>query len=151
MKPIWHGPNPDIRTLNAQCKNTLAEQLDISFIRAGDDFLTASMPVDKRTHQPYGLLHGGASAALSETVGSVASSCCIHPEKQLCVGMEINCNHLRSIRTGMVYATAKPLHIGARSHVWDIRITDEENRLICISRLTVAVLENKKYRQGQQT
>jgi 1,4-dihydroxy-2-naphthoyl-CoA hydrolase len=117
--------------------------IDIQFIEIGDNFLKASMPVDHRTHQPYGLLHGGASAALAETVGSVASSLCIDREQQICVGMEVNCNHIRGVRNGLVYATASPLHLGATSHVWDIRITDGAGRLVCVSRLTVAVLKKK--------
>ena len=101
------------------------------------------MPVNSKTHQPYGLLHGGASAALAETVGSVASSLVIDRTKQTCVGIEINCNHVRGIKEGIVTATASPLHLGATTHVWDIRITDEKEKLICVSRLTVAVLKKK--------
>jgi len=136
-----NGINPD--DLNNMSKGTLGEMLDIKFTNIADDSLQATMPVDSRTHQPYGLLHGGASAALAETVGSVASWMCIDPEQQICVGMEINCNHIRGKREGIVTATARPLHIGATSHVWDIRITDEAARLVCISRLTVSVLKKK--------
>ena len=98
------------------------------------------MPVDDRTKQPYGLLHGGASCSLAETVGSVGSHLIIDPEKYLCVGLEINANHVRSARNGYVVATAVPLHLGNKTHVWDIKINDEENMLICVSRLTVAIL-----------
>lgn len=140
---IWKKETVTLEELNAIRHNTLAELLDMHFTEVGDNYLKLQMPVDKRTHQPYGLLHGGASAALAETVGSVASWLCIDTEKQICVGMEINCNHVRGKRDGMVTATATALHIGANSHVWDIRITDETDRLICISRLTVAVLKKK--------
>jgi len=99
------------------------------------------MPVNEKTHQPYGLLHGGASAALAETIGSVAGSLCIDRHKQICVGIEINCNHIKGIQSGTVYAVAKPLHIGASTHVWDIKITDHKNKLICVSRLTLAILK----------
>lgn len=141
---IWKRQNITLEELNAMRTNTLADLLDMNFTEVGDNYLKLQMPVDKRTHQPYGLLHGGASAALAETAGSVASWLCIDPEKQICVGMEINCNHVRGKRTGMVTATATALHIGATSHLWDIRITDEGDRLICISRLTVAILKKKE-------
>ena len=121
--------------------DTMGKHLGMEYCGIGPDHLQMKMPVDHRTHQPYGLLHGGASVALAETVGSVASHLTIDPEKYYCVGMEINANHLRSKKDGWVYATAKPLHLGSTTHVWDIRITDEKDRLICISRLTVAVLK----------
>jgi 1,4-dihydroxy-2-naphthoyl-CoA hydrolase len=143
MQPIWKRSGIEPTQLNKQGENTMGSFLDIRFTEIGPDYLRASMPVDVKTRQPYGLLHGGASAALAETVGSVASSLCIDTEKQICVGMEINCNHLRAKRDGLVTATAKPLHLGATSHVWDIRITDEQERLVCVSRLTVAVLKKK--------
>jgi 1,4-dihydroxy-2-naphthoyl-CoA hydrolase len=101
------------------------------------------MPVDGRTKQPYGLLHGGASVALAETVGSVASALVVDHSKFLCVGLEINANHIRSAREGTVTATCKPVHLGAATHVWDIRINDAKGKLVCISRLTVAILERK--------
>ena len=129
-------------SLNAACKNTMAEALGMRFVEIGSNFIRAEMPVDNRTRQPYGLLHGGASAALAETVGSVASGLLIG-ENQACVGLEINCNHIRGKREGVVTATAEPLHIGATTHVWDIRIRDEEQRLICVSRLTIVVLNRK--------
>ncbi len=128
-----------IDKLNDACKNTMAEAISIRFTEIGPDFLCAVMPVDDRTRQPYGLLHGGASAALAETVGSVASSLLINPVQEICVGMELNCNHLRGKKDGIVTATAKPLHTGKTTHVWDIRICDEQERLVCISRLTVAI------------
>ncbi|XZF15543.1 hotdog fold thioesterase [Chitinophagaceae bacterium MMS25-I14] len=140
---MWNKHNKTIDDLNVLSKNTMGSWLDMQFTEIGDLYLVASMPVDHRTHQPYGLLHGGASAALAETVGSVASSLCIDTEKQICVGIEINCNHVRGKKEGLVSAKATALHIGATSHVWDIRITDEAGKLICVSRLTVAVLPKK--------
>ncbi len=125
--------------LNRASGQTMAESIGIRFTGIGSDYLSASMPVDDRTRQPYGLLHGGASAALAETVGSVASSLLIDREKEICVGMELNCNHLRAKRDGVVVATARALHTGSTTHVWDIRICDEQDRLVCISRLTVAI------------
>ena len=133
-----------IEELNSLSKNTLAEVLGIQFSAIGENWLEATMPVNNNTLQPYGLLHGGASAALAETVGSVASSLCINQEKQICVGLEINCNHVRGKKEGLVTATASPLHIGASTHVWDIKIKDERARLICVSRLTMAILKKPK-------
>lgn len=131
----------DLDTLNGFSKNTMATHLDMKFVEIGADYLKMSMPVDHRTHQPYGLLHGGASAALAETVGSVASSLCVDTSKQSCLGIEINCNHLRGVKSGLVIATATNIHKGRSTHVWDIRIHDERDKLICISRLTVAVVD----------
>lgn len=138
---IWNNKEIGIETLNQRSKGTLAATLNMEFTHIGSHELTMKMPVNETTHQPYGLLHGGASAALAETVGSVASSLCIDTEKQICVGLEINCNHIRGIRSGWVTATARPIHIGASTHVWDIRIEDEQSKLICISRLTMAILK----------
>lgn len=141
MSAIWKSYGGTIEDLNLLSVGTMGETLEIKFIDIGDSYLKATMPVDNRTHQPYGLLHGGASAALAETIGSVASSLCIDREKQICVGIEINCNHIRGKRDGQVTATAEPLHIGNTTHVWDIKIRDERERLICVSRLTVAILK----------
>jgi 1,4-dihydroxy-2-naphthoyl-CoA hydrolase len=143
MTTIWREENITPEKLNLLSINTMAETLNIRFTEVGANFLKASMPVSTITHQPYGLLHGGASAALAETVGSVASSLCIDKEKQVCVGMEINCNHVRPKRNGEVVATAEPLHIGATTHIWDIRIRDEQEKLVCVSRLTVAILKKR--------
>lgn len=143
MKKIWRNENILVEELNLLCPNTMAETLQIRFTEVGDNFLKATMPVANATRQPYGLLHGGASAALAETVGSVASSLCIDKEKQICVGIEINCNHLRGKRDGMVTAMVEPLHVGATTHVWDIRIRDEAEKLVCVSRLTVAILKKQ--------
>lgn len=131
---------PDIEQLNAMQKNTIGELLDIRFESFDDSSLTASMVVDHRTHQPYGLLHGGASVVLAETVGSTASYLCIDSTKFFCVGLEINANHLRGLRSGRVTAVARPVHIGRTTHVWDIRLTSDEGKASCISRLTIAVV-----------
>lgn len=135
---IWNAPaTPEL--LQSLLKNTMVEHLDIRITAVGDDYLQATMPVDHRTQQPYGLLHGGASAALAETVGSMAAHLAA-PEGCKVVGLEINANHLRSVREGMVTGTARPLHIGRTTQVWDIRIVDSEDRPVCVSRLTMAVL-----------
>jgi 1,4-dihydroxy-2-naphthoyl-CoA hydrolase len=129
--------------LNQLAKNTMAEHLAIEFIAMGEDSLEAKMPVDKRTHQPLGLLHGGASVALAETLGSVAAMCCVDTEKQFCVGLEINANHIKSVREGFVRGITKPIHVGKKTHVWEIRIVNNSDELICISRITMAVLDRK--------
>lgn len=143
MKPIWFSLDISLEHLNENAQNTMGAYLGMEFTEIGPDYLRAIMPVDHRTVQPYGLLHGGASAALAETVGSVASALIIDPEKQICVGMEINANHIRGVREGYVHAVAKPLHIGSSTHVWDIRICDDQDKLVCVSRLTVAVLPKR--------
>lgn len=117
----------------------MGDHLGIEFTDFGPDFITARMPVDHRTKQPMGLLHGGASCVLAETLGSVASTFCIEFGKQIAVGLEINANHIRSAKSGYVHGTARPIHIGRSTHVWDIRIEDDEKKLVCVSRLTVAV------------
>jgi 1,4-dihydroxy-2-naphthoyl-CoA hydrolase len=119
----------------------LAAHLDIRITEVGPDYLRGTMPVDDRTRQPFGLLHGGASVALAETLGSVASNYCVDTSRFYCVGQEINANHLRAVRSGRVTGTARAIHLGGRSHVWDIRIEDEAGRMTCISRLTMSVLE----------
>ncbi len=140
---IWKNSTTDLKTLNEHSKNTMARHLDIEFTEIGGNYLKATMPVCPKTHQPHGLLHGGASAALAETIGSVASWLSIDRTKQMCVGIEINCNHLRAKQSGVVTATAEPLHLGATTHVWDIKIRDEKEKLVCVSRLTVAILKKK--------
>ena len=125
--------------LNAMSKNTAMEPLGIEFTELGPDYLRGTMPVDARTHQPYGLLHGGASVLLAETLGSSAGGLCA-PEGKGVVGIEINANHLRGVREGIVTGTARPLHVGGSTQVWEIRIEDEGGRLVCISRLTLAVV-----------
>lgn len=144
MDAIWFNKELSIEELSALGKRTMAEILDIRFTETGKDFIKATMPVDQRTHQPYGLLHGGASCVLAETLGSIASAHVIDPEKFICVGIEINANHIRSVRSGLVTGITTPIHIGASTHVWDIKIYDEREKLICISRLTVAILKKPK-------
>jgi 1,4-dihydroxy-2-naphthoyl-CoA hydrolase len=144
---IWKH-NLDLDILNSFKSGTMVEHLDIEFIDFGEDFITAKMPVDHRTIQPFGLLHGGASAALAETVGSVASSLCVEDiTVQAPVGIEINANHLRSARNGHVYGTARPARIGRNIHVWNIEIKDDADKLICVSRLTVTLV-NLNRKQG---
>ncbi|NQX41864.1 1,4-dihydroxy-2-naphthoyl-CoA hydrolase [Pedobacter steynii] len=126
--------------LNNRPKNHLGGLLDIQFTEVGEDFLTATMPVDERTHQPAGILHGGASVVLAETLGSIASYMCVDPEKYMAVGLEINANHLRPVKSGLVTGICKPLHIGAKTHVWEIKIYNDKGKMNCISRLTVAVI-----------
>ena len=135
--------NITLAALNAMSNNTLAGMLGIEFTELGEDFIVARMPVDERTRQPLGLLHGGASVALAETLGSVAATLCLD-DSRFCVGLEINANHIRSIRNGFVTGRTQPVHIGKQTHVWEIRITNESNELICISRITMAILEKKK-------
>ena len=130
----------DLETLNAVNLKSLAGQLGIEFIDAGANFLTARMPVDERTRQPFGLLHGGASAALAETVGSVAATLCLDMSQYYAVGLDINANHVRPVKSGYVFATAKPLHLGRSTHVWEIKISDETQKLVCISRLTLMIV-----------
>jgi 1,4-dihydroxy-2-naphthoyl-CoA hydrolase len=136
---IWFKKDWDIEKLNQFAANTMNEMIGIKFIEVGENYLKASMPVDNRTRQAYGLLHGGASATLAETIGSVASIMVVDRDQFYCVGVEINANHLRSVKEGFVIATAIPLHIGLSSHVWDIKIVDKNEKLICVSRLTVFV------------
>jgi 1,4-dihydroxy-2-naphthoyl-CoA hydrolase len=128
---------------NQWSQNTLMETLEIEYIDAGIDFLTARMPVNSRVHQPMGLLHGGATVALAESVGSAASIMFINPEKQEVRGIEISANHLRSKREGIVFATARIIHQGRSLHLWEIKITDEEDRLISLCKLTNMVLPRK--------
>lgn len=141
---IWYNKNLQLSDFEHLGKNTLGEHLGMQFTEIGDNYLKATMPVDKRTHQPYGLLHGGASVALAETIGSVGSALIINPDKMICVGLEINANHVRGVKDGFVTAIATPLHLGGSTHVWDIKIYDNKERLICVSRLTVALLKKIK-------
>lgn len=141
---IWFSKSLTVPEINPLGPNTMAEFLGMEWVEIGNDFLKIRMPVDDRTKQPYGLLHGGACCALAETIGSLASHYVIDPDKYICLGMEINANHIRSARNGYVTATCLPLHIGASTHVWDIKIHDEKERLVCISRLTVAILKKPK-------
>jgi 1,4-dihydroxy-2-naphthoyl-CoA hydrolase len=137
---IWKVSGPiDLAALNRVSQNTLVAHLGIEITAVGDDYVQASMPVDRRTHQPMGLLHGGASVALAETVGSVAANMAV-AAPQYCVGLEINANHIRSVKQGVVTAVARPVQIGRKIQVWDIRIANEEGQTVCVSRLTMAVI-----------
>ena len=135
--------NIRIPNLQKLSLNTMVDHLGIEFLELGEDYILAKMPVDHRTHQPMGLLHGGASVALAETLGSVASTLIVDREKYYCVGLEINANHIKSARNGYVVGKASPIHIGKKTHVWEIKITNNNNDLVCVSRLTVAVIKKK--------
>jgi len=136
---IWKQ-DPDLTRINAWSANTMMETLDIRISAIGEDWLQGTMPVDHRTHQPYGLLHGGASVVLAETLGSMAAMLTLDPEKELAVGLDINANHVRGVRSGTVTGTVKALHLGRTTQVWEIRIESEQGALVCISRLTMAVV-----------
>ena len=140
---IWFNKSITIDNIKDFGKGTMADYLGMQWVEIGEDFLKLSMPVNEKTKQPYGLLHGGASCALAETVGSVASSLVIDRDKNICVGLEINANHVRSAKEGIVTGHCKPLHIGKTTHVWDIKIYDDSEKLVCVSRLTVAILPKK--------
>ncbi len=129
--------------INAANEKTIAKLIGIEVLEIGDDFIRARMPVDERTHQPYGILHGGASVVLAETLGSMGANFVVDSSKYYCVGLDINANHISSVRSGWVEGVAKPIHIGRSTQVWEIRLTDEANKLVCISRLTMSVLERK--------
>lgn len=139
---IWKH-KATLEELNALKKNTMIGHLGIEFTEIGDDFLRARMPIDSRTHQPYGIMHGGASCVLAETVASVAAIGCIDTEKQISMGIEINTSHVRSIKSGFVIGTAKALHLGRSTQLWEIAIHNEQDELISMSRLRVAVLDKK--------
>lgn len=134
---------PSLTQLNNTKHQTMVTHLGIEFTGIGDDFLEATMPVDNRTIQPMGLLHGGANVALAETLGSLAASLTVDQEKQTVVGLEINANHLKSVRSGKVKGIAKPIHLGKSTQVWEIKIFNESDQLCCISRLTMAILDKK--------
>ena len=140
---IWYDKAINLQKVKDLAKNTMADFLGMEWKEIGDDYLKLSMPVTERTRQPYGLLHGGASCTLAETIGSIASALVIDMDKFYCVGLEINANHLKSVSEGMVTGKCSPLHLGKNTHVWDIKIYDDHQRLICISRLTVAVIPKK--------
>lgn len=138
---IWRtSATPD--ELNERGSRTLPGYLGIRITEIGPDFLRATMPVNERTHQPYGVLHGGASVALAETAGSLAAMLCVDPA-YVVLGQDINANHVRSVSSGLITATARPFHLGRTSHVWHIEIRDEQERLVCVSRLTMAVVERR--------
>lgn len=135
--------SPSLDQLNSTSQNTMVSYLGIEFTEIGSDYIEATMPVDHRTKQPIGLLHGGANVVLAETLGSVASSLTIDTEKYACVGLEINANHLKSVREGSVRGIAKPIHLGKSTQVWEIKIFNAGDKLCCISRITMAILEKK--------
>lgn len=144
MSSIWFAgkrPSPP----HWPSAGTLAEHLGMELVEIGDDFLSARMPVDHRHRQPFGALHGGASVALAETLMSYAANLCLDPVHKMGVGLEINANHVRSVRDGWVIGTARPVHLGATTHVWTCDITDTAGRIVCISRMTIAVLARKQH------
>jgi 1,4-dihydroxy-2-naphthoyl-CoA hydrolase len=134
---------PTLDHLREISKNTLVDRLGIEFVEIGDDYLKAKMPVDHRTKQPAGLLHGGASVALAETLGSVAAALCVNRDKKQVVGIEINANHIRAVNAGWVTGVSKPIHIGSTTQIWEIKIYNQEDKLVCVSRLTVVVINNE--------
>ena len=136
---LWKQPT-DLARINAWNAGSMVEHLGMRITDIGDDYLRGTMPVDARTKQPFGLLHGGASVALAESLGSLAGTLCLDPEREMAVGIDINANHLRAVTEGIVTGTARPLHIGRSTQVWEIRIEDERGKLVCISRLTLAVV-----------
>lgn len=138
----------DLDALNRDSTGTLIAHLGIELTASGDDWLAGSMPVDARTRQPYGLLHGGASVALAETLGSVAANLCLDPATHVAVGLEINANHIRAATDGHVHGRATAVHVGRTTQVWDIRIHDDRQRLVCVSRLTMAVVARGAGRGG---
>ena len=139
---IWHRVYT-LKEAQQQIMGTMVDHIGISITEVGENFLKGTMPVDQRTVQPFGILHGGASVALAETLGSFTASMVVDSEKKYCVGLDINANHIRAVKNGVVTGVAKPLHLGSSTQVWSIEITDAENRLVCISRLTMAVLDRK--------
>ncbi len=142
-KDIWFK-KPSIEELNAMHENTMQRFCGIVFTEIGADYIKASMPVNERTKQPHGLLHGGANVVLAESIGSIASVLCIDLNEYLCVGLEINANHIRAVRSGMVHAITTPIHIGRSTQIWEIKIYDDDGKLTCISRITNAILKREK-------
>jgi len=137
---IW-SVQAALENLNSFSRNTMIEHIGIEFLEIGDDYIKARMPVNHRTIQPLGFLHGGASVALAETLGSVAAYLCVDASQKTCVGLDINANHIRAVTSGFVYGIVRPIHIGGSTQVWEIRITNEQDKLVCISRITMAVLD----------
>ncbi len=136
---IWKS-HETIKDLKERSKNTLVENIGIEYLEIGEDYIKAKMPVDNRTKQPYGILHGGASLAFAETLGSVAARLSIDNNLKRCAGLEINANHIRPVSDGFVYGIVRPLNRGNSIHVWEIRITNEEGKLVCVSRMTLSIL-----------
>ena len=144
---IWENP-ATLDQLNAMRANSMIGTLDIRITEIGDDYVRGTMPVDARTHQPYGLLHGGASVSLAETLGSICAMQCCDPKTERAVGLDINANHVRAVASGIVTGTARPLHVGRSTQVWEIRIEDDAGKLVCISRLTVAIVPKQALPTG---
>jgi 1,4-dihydroxy-2-naphthoyl-CoA hydrolase len=140
---IWHNKNLTLEQIIPLGEGTMSEYLGIEFIELGPDFVKGRMPVDHRTKQPYGLMHGGASCTLAETLGSIGAALAVDHTQFNCVGLEINANHIRSAREGYVTGIASPVHLGSSTQVWEIKIYDDSEKLVCISRLTVAVIRRK--------
>jgi 1,4-dihydroxy-2-naphthoyl-CoA hydrolase len=141
MSNIWFE-TPKIEVLNRQIENTACTSLGIKITEIGDDYITGTMPADSRTFQPMGLIHGGSNVLLAETLGSIGANCCVNVSKEYCVGQEINANHIRGVRSGEVTGTAKLVHKGRSSQIWEIRILNDQGKLSCISRLTMAVVKH---------
>ncbi|MCG8519177.1 hotdog fold thioesterase [Marinobacter xestospongiae] len=139
---IW-ATTPNLEMLAASSENTAVSTLGIEYLEIGDNFVRGRMPVDHRTHQPFGILHGGASVLLAETLGSMAANCCIREPGKVAVGLDINANHIRSVASGWVYGTARPVHLGSSTQVWEIIIEDENEKTVCVSRLTMAVVARR--------
>ncbi len=129
--------------INGFSKNTMTDHIGIEYTEIGEDYVKATMPVDSRTVQPFRMLHGGASVVLAESLGSIAATMTVDPNKKYCVGLDINANHIKSVKEGLVEGTARPLHVGKKTQVWEIKITNEENELVCVSRITMAVIDKK--------
>jgi 1,4-dihydroxy-2-naphthoyl-CoA hydrolase len=139
---IWKSPIT-LQGITEIRESTMSSHLGIEFIEIGDDYIVGKMPVDNRTLQPFGIMHGGASCVLAETLGSLAGCYCVDKDKEICVGLTINTNHIRMVREGYVYGKAKPQHLGGKTQVWEISITDEMGKLISISRLTLIVIKRE--------
>ena len=143
MSAIWHQtPDPDYINQH-MATGTIAEQLGILMTEIGDDFITGTMPADARTFQPYGVVHGGANVVLAETLGSTAGAYVIDQSHFMCLGQDVSATHLRPVSSGLVTGTARPVHLGKRSHVWQMELFDDAGRLSCISKLILAIIERK--------
>ncbi len=142
---IWFNKEKSLESFSEKKVQSMGDYLGIEWVEVGDDFIKAKMPVDYRTKQPYGLLHGGASCVLAETIGSIASAMVVDPAQFQCVGLEINANHVHSATSGFVTGIAKPLHLGKSTHVWDIKIYNEQGKMVCVSRLTVAIIQKRDF------
>lgn len=141
MTSIWHR-RPDSTLIDEMSKGTIDERLGIKIIDVGDDYITGTMPADARTFQPYGIVHGGANVVLAETLGSIAGAHVIDMSTTRCMGQEVSATHLRPVSSGLVTGTAKPIHLGRRSHVWEIRLTNDQGKLTCIAKLILAIVPN---------